>query len=280
VTAREEWEVVVVGAGAAGLSAALVLGRARRRTLVFDVGGQSNRAAPHVGGGLALDGTPPDELYSRGREQVAAYDSVVVEDAEVSEATADDGGFVVVAGDRALRAQALILATGMDYEVPDIAGFREHWGAQVFHCPFCHGWEVRDRKLVVCAEGDAAARFGPLIRGWSDDVTMVEPGDVAELRDEEGVVQAVVLKDGSEVTCEAVLVYAPLRQRGRLTETLSLELTEEGLIAVDELGHTSVPGVYAAGDVAVAPQQVPIAMASGHLAGIVAVRELLLGRPA
>ena len=108
---------------------------------------------------------------------------------------------------------------------------------------------------------------------------MVEPADVAELRVEDGTVKAVVLKDGSEIPCDAVLIHAPLRQRGRLAEALNLELTDEGLIAVDALGHTSVPGVYAAGDVAVAPQQVAIAMGSGHTAGLVAVRELLLGSP-
>jgi thioredoxin reductase len=257
-----------------------VLGRARRRTLLFDVGGQSNRADAHVGGGLALDGTPPDELYARGREQVAAYASVTVEDVEVTDARREGDDFVVVAGGREVPTRSLILATGMDYEVPDIPGFREHWGGQVFHCPFCHGWEVRDRKLVVCADGEAAAHLGPLIGGWSDDVTVIAPGDVSALREEAGVVQAAVLKDGTEVACEAVLIHAPLRQRGHLAEALGLQLTDMGLIEVDSLGHTSAPGVYAAGDAAVAPQQVPVAMASGHLAGIAAVRELLLGRPA
>jgi thioredoxin reductase len=277
-TARDH-ACVVVGGGAAGLSAALVLGRARRRTLVFDLGGQSNRPAAHVGGLLGLDGTPPDELYARARSQIAPYDSVVFRDAEVSDVRADGDGFIVVAGGAEVRTRSLVLATGMDYEVPDVPGFREHWGGQVFHCPFCHGWEVRDRKLVVYADGEIAERLVPLISGWTSDVTLVAPADVAELRVEDGTVKAVVRKDGTEVLCDAVLVHAPLRQRGRLTEALNLELTEQGLIAVDELGHTSVPGVYAAGDVAVAPQQVAIAMGSGHKAGLVAVRELLLGRP-
>ena len=278
-SAARDYDCVVVGGGAAGLSAALVLGRARRRTLVFDLDEQSNRYAAHVGGLLALDGTPPGELYARAREQIAAYDSVVFQDAEVTDARPDGDGFIVSAGDTEVRAGSLILATGMDYEVPDVPGFREHWGGQVFHCPFCHGWEVRDRKLVVYAEGEAAERLVPLIGGWTNDITLVAPADAAELRVEDGSVKAVVLKDGSEILCDAVLIHAPLHQRGRLTEALNLELTEEGLIAVDGLGHTSVPGVYAAGDAAVAPQQVAIAMGSGHKVGLVAVRELLLGRP-
>jgi thioredoxin reductase len=278
-SAARDYECVVVGGGAAGLSAALVLGRARRRTLVFDLDGQSNRYAAHVGGLLGLDGTPPGELYARAREQIAAYDSVVFRDAEVTDVRPDGDGFIVTADDTEVRAESLILATGMDYEVPDVPGFREHWGGQVFHCPFCHGWEVRDRKLVVYADDEAAERLVPLIGGWTNDVTLVAPADAAELRVEDGSVRAVVLSDGSEILCDAVLIHAPLQQRGGLTEALNLELTEEGLIAVDGLGHTSVPGVYAAGDAAVSPQQVAIAMGSGHKAGLVAVRELLLGRP-
>lgn len=276
---KTDWECVVVGGGVAGLSAALVLGRARRRTLLFDRGGQSNRAAAHVGGLLALDGTPPDELYARARAQLAAYDSVVTRDAEVVDARADGEGFVVASADGEVRTRSLVLATGMDYEVPDVPGFREHWGGAVFHCPFCHGWEVRDRRLVVYAEGDMAERLVALARGWSSDVTAVEPAEVSGLRADEGTVRAVVRHDGSEVACDAVLVHAPLRRRGRLAESLGLELNAQGLVAVDALGYTSVPGVYAAGDTAVAPQQVAIALGSGHAAGLAVVRELLLGRP-
>jgi len=276
-----DWECVVIGGGVAGMSAALPLGRARRRTLVLDRGGQSNLAAEHVGGLLGQEGTPPGDLYARGREQLALYEAVVIRDLEAVDARAEGDGFAVVLGDGdEVRTSALVLATGMDYEVPDIPGFREHWGRAVFHCPFCHGWEVRDRPLVVCADGEIAERQATLLAGWTDDVTVVDPGDVAGLRVEDGTLQAVVRRDGSEVPCEGVLVHAPLRRRGQLPERLGLELTEQGLVAVDAFAHTSVPGVYAAGDLAVAPQQVAIALGSGHLAGVVVTRELLFGRSA
>jgi thioredoxin reductase len=183
-----EIECVVVGGGVAGLSAALVLGRARRRTLLFDSGGQSNRAAAHVGGGVALDGTPPEELYARGREQLAGYDSVEIRDSEIRDARPDGEGFrLKPAGDGAeVRTRSLILATGMDYQVPDVPGFAEHWGGSVFHCPFCHGWEVRDRRLVVYAHEGMSERLTGLARGWSEEVTPVRPDDVAELRSEGG----------------------------------------------------------------------------------------------
>jgi thioredoxin reductase len=279
---NRDWECVVIGGGVAGLGAALVLGRARRRTLVLDRGGQSNRAAAHVGGLLGQQGTPPDELYARARDQLALYDAVVIRDAEAVDARAEGDGFVVVLGNGGgeVHTRAVVLATGMDYEVPDVPGFREHWGGAVFHCPFCHGWEVRDRPLVVYGDSAVAERQAALLRGWSSDVTVVDPGEVAGLRVDDGTVRAVVRHDGSEVACDAVLVHAPLRRRDRLPERLGLALTEDGLVAVGALGQTSVPGVYAAGDIAVAPQQVAVALGSGHLAGVVAVRDLLLGRQA
>jgi thioredoxin reductase len=274
-----DWECVVVGGGVAGLGAALVLGRARRRTLVLDRGGQSNCAASHVGGLLGHDGISPAELYARGREQLAAHDSVVLRDAEAVDARADGDAFVVTLVDgEEVRARALILATGMDYEVPDVPDFREHWGEGVFHCPFCHGWEVRERPLVVYGRGEGAERQAAILGGWTNDITVVDPDEVAGLRSENGSVRAVVRHDGSEVPCDAVLVQPSLRPRSALPERLGLELTDDGLVAIDGLAHTSLPGVYAAGDLAVAPQQVAIALGSGHLAGVIATRELLLGR--
>jgi thioredoxin reductase len=275
-----DFDCVVVGGGVAGLSAAIVLGRARRRTLVLDRAGQSNRAAAHVGGLLGHDGTAPGVLYELARSQVAAYDAVTLRDAEAADARAEDDGFVVVLGDGGgdVRTQALVLATGMDYEVPDLPGFAELWGGAVFHCPFCHGWEVRDRPIVVCATGEIAERHAKLLTAWTDEVTVVDPADVAELHVDNGFLQGLVRRDGSEVRCDAVLVHAPLRRRDELPERLGLALTDSGLVAVDAQMRTSVPAVYAAGDLAVAPQQVAIALGSGHLAGIVVIRDLLLGR--
>jgi len=259
----------------------MVLGRARRRTLVVDQGGQSNRAAAHVGGLLGHDGTPPGELYTLARAQVAAYDAVALSDAEAVEARAERDGFVVVldGGGDDVHARALVLATGMDYQVPDVPGFAELWGSAVFHCPFCHGWDVRDRPVVVYGAGDVAEMQAALLGAWTDEGTVVGPDDVRGLRIEEGTLEAVVRNDGSEVPCDAVLVHTPVRRRGTLPERLGLTLTDSGLVAVDAQARTSMPGVYAAGDLTVPPpQQVAIALGSGHLAGVVATRELVLGR--
>lgn len=276
---RDDYDCVIVGGGVAGLAAAIVLGRARRRALVLDLGGQSNRAAAHVGGLLGHDGTPPAELYEISRGQVAAYDAVTLRDAEAVSARADGDGFVVGLGDGSeVRSQTLVLAAGMDYEIPDVPGFAELWGGAVFHCPFCHGWDVRDRRIAVYAEGEVARELSTLIAGWTDDVVVVDPADVAGVRVEDGQLEAVVCHDGSEVACDAVFLRAALKQRGSLGEQLGVALTDAGLVEVDGLARTSVPGVFAAGDLAVAPQQVAIALGSGHLAGIAVTRELLFGR--
>ena len=166
----------------------------------------------------------------------------------------------------------------MHYEVPDVPGFAELWGGAVFHCPFRHGWDVIDRRVAVHADGDDAAHLQGLIAGSTNDVVVVEPAGVTGVRVEAGELKALLLEDGAEVRGDAVLVRAPLRSRSSLREQLGLELTDLGLVGVDAHAHTSVPGVYTAGDLAVAPQQAAIAMGSGHLAGIVATRELLLGR--
>jgi thioredoxin reductase len=275
------WDCIVVGGGAAGLSAGLVLGRARQRTLVVDAGEQSNLPAHGIGGLLGFDGRPPSELYAAGREEIARYPSVQLRDGEVvAGARTGDGFELTLADGRRERTRRVLLATGMRYEPPPLDGVEELWGGTVFHCPFCHGWEVRDRPLVVYGEGEVAARQAALLAGWTDDVTVVAPDELAGLRVEDGALRAVVRRDGSEVPCDGILVHAPLRRRGRLAEQLGLELEDSGLVAVDAMARTSVPGVYAAGDLAVAPQQVAIALGSGHRAGVVATGELLLGHGA
>ena len=261
------------------MSAALVLGRARRKTLLVDEGEQSNRVAHHVGGLLALDGTPPAEIYERGRSQLGAYDAVEVRDTGAVSARQDGDGFTVeLEGGHEVSARTLVLAMGMDYEVPDIPGFRELWGDAVFHCPFCHGWEVRDKRVVVCGDEESAGHQSALLGGCCNDISTIDPADVSHLRIEDGELRAVVGADGTEMPCDAVAVHTPLKQRSALAEKLGVNLTEDGYIETDAMMQTSLPGVFAAGDVSVAPQQVAIAMGSGHLAGIMATKELLVGR--
>ena len=295
---NRDWDCIVVGGGAAGLSAALVLGRARRRTLVIDAGRQSNRPAEGVGGLLGHDGRPPAELYALGAEQIAAYPSVEIRPGEVRSGARDGGGFTLELSDGTTeRGRRVLLATGMDYRYPELPGIAERWGRAVFHCPFCHGWEVRERPLAVLDRGADGARRALLLRAWSDDVTLLangpaelEPADAASLRaagvevDERRVtglvgpgtsLSAVVLEDG-ERPCGGLLVPVTLHQRSPLARQLGAEYSEKPpmtteAIAVDGTFATSVDGLFAAGDVIAAMPSVATAVAQGSAAAAMIV---------
>jgi len=301
---NNEWECAIVGGGAAGLSAALVLGRARRRTLVIDAGEQSNRAAHGIGGLLGQDGRPPADLYADGRRELAKYPSVQVVDGQVTSATAQDGpAFRLELADGSVRhAQRILLAGGMRYDAPDIPGLDEHWGRSVFHCPFCHGWEARDQALAVLADGDRAVHMGLMLRGWTDDIVVVTNGpsgldddqnralaDVGVQVDERKIVEfasrngelaAVVFADGDELKREGVLVASALRQRADLATQLGVRIAPPGpvvvdAVMVDAMQRTSVPGVFAAGDVCAQMPQVAAAIAAGSAAAAAIVQSLL-----
>jgi thioredoxin reductase len=278
-------DCLIVGGGAAGLNAALVLGRARRDVVLLDAGRQSNLPAHAVGGLIAHEGTAPAALYAAAHAQLEGYPSVRVQRGEATALVRrDDGTFEArLAGGGALRARRILLATGMDYVPPDLPGVTERWGDAVFHCPFCHGWEVRDRPLAVLGDGETGVFKALLLRGWSDDVVLVGSGfgaaDRAKLEaagivvDERSVVAVtgeratLVFADGTELPRDGVLVGAPLRQRSTLAADLGVELEPSGTIAVDGFGRTSVDGVFAAGDVAGTMQMVAAALGAGGQAG-------------
>src|SRR3954454_8188153 len=298
------WDCVVVGGGAAGLSAGLVLGRARRRTLLVDAGQQSNLAAHGIGGVFGHDGRPPGELYEAGRREIAAYPSVEVRTGEVV-TTGERAGDVFeleLSDGRRERTRRVLLATGMEYRPPALPGLAELWGRSAFHCPFCHGWEVRDQPLAVLANGERAVRASLLLRGWSDDVVLLTGGPaeldgddrsrlaaarvvvderpVAELASRNGELVAVVFTDGTRLARSGLLVATTLHQRSQLVEQLGVGFGEPtpaaaSPTAVDALCRTTVPGVFAAGDtIATQMPQVASAIATGSLAAAPIVQSL------
>ncbi len=293
------WDCIVVGAGAAGLSAALVLGRARRRTLVVDAGEQSNRPAEKIGGLLGHDQWPPEEFYALGRENVLAYPTVELRDGTVQSARREDEAFVVELGDGSTEVtRRLLLATGMDYRVPELPGVAERWGRSVFHCPFCHGWEHRDEPLGVLSTVTHGAL---LLRMWTDDVTLLTNGEAldpeeAEKLDAAGIpidahpishlegpgdaLSAVVFEDGERRALSGLLARVALHQRAPLAAQLGAQFAEPGMVAADALVvdaqyRTTVPGLFAAGDASAQMQSVALAISSGHVAGAMVVGDLL-----
>jgi thioredoxin reductase len=296
------WECAIVGGGAAGLSAALVLGRARRRTIVLDAGDQSNRASPVIGGLLGHDQRPPAELYAAGRRELSSYPSVEFREGQVLRGRRCDSGFLLDVGDgEVIRASRVLLATGMLYCPPEIPGLPELWGTSVFQCPFCHGWEMRDKRLAVLATGDAAVHAALLLRGWSDDVVALtdgrsdlSPADyralqsadvtvddrrIVELVAEDGKLTEIAFADGIRLARDGLLVEAPLRQRSPLAEQLGATRTPGQLapdsVGVDKLHRTDAGGVFAAGDNCAQQPHLADAVAAGSQAGMIIVQSLL-----
>jgi thioredoxin reductase len=289
------YDVIIVGAGPAGLSAALVLGRVRRRVLVIDSGKPRNAPASASHSFFTRDGTPPLELLRIGREQLRPY-GVEVLDAEVVDAQRDGAAFTVVLRDGARHsARRLLLTTGVVDPLPEIDGMRELWGRGVYHCAYCHGWEVRDEPLAVLANGGSAAEIVALVRCLSRDVVLCTHGperlgDDRERLDRAGVpvreekivrvdgrdghLERIVFEDGAELPRRALFLPTLPRQHSDLAEHLGCELTDIGLVQVDALGLTTVPGLYAAGDLSLRRQQVVIAAADAAVAAMAINHEL------
>jgi thioredoxin reductase len=265
-------DAVIVGGGPAGLSTALVLGRARRKVVVLDTGRPANAVSNMVGGLLASDGVSPAELRRKGREQLAQHPNVEIRRNEVLHARPhDDGLAVTLDSGLELRTRALVLAHGLRYDPPALPGIEGLWGSSVFHCPFCDGWEVRDRPLAVHGNGPEAARSALVISGWSDDVVLCTDGPaelgaerealaaagvrvreerIARLAGRDGRLERVEFAEGSPELRDALFVRTRRDQPNDLAARLGCTFTDAGTIVTDADGHTGVPGVYAAGDAA------------------------------
>lgn len=279
-------DVVIVGGGPAGLSAALALGRGCKRVLLCDAGPPRNAAAEHMHGFLTRDGIAPSELRALGREQLRPYD-VEVRDVGVHAFTVREAGGLEVAlvdGGR-VACRRVLLATGLVDEVPDLPGIRALWGRSVFQCPYCHGHALRGRRWGILATRPEHLEFGLFLTGWSPDVVAFTGGGLvpsAELRErlEQGGVrleprgvrrlvpgaagglEAVELAEGRAVACEALVVRPPQRQVA-LVERLGLVRDADGFLVVDAQGETSLPGVHAAGDLCAPMQGAILSAAAG-----------------
>ena len=295
-------DVAIVGGSNAGLSAALTLGRSRRRVAVIDDAAPRNAPASHAHNVYTRDGTPPEELRRIGREQLKPYDVHVVNN-RVHQAEGEKGAFrLTLQSGEQFSAARLLLATGVSDDLPEVPGLLELWGKSVFACPYCHGWEVRDAPLAVVGAGDTGYHYARLIRHWSRDLVMVA-GENPTLTDEQrtdlrargvsvldanvtrfgrhdGELSALHLSDGQRITRQAVFMGATLSLRGNLHAQLGCTLSDDGTqVVVDETGQTSVPGVYAAGDMVSPVHAVVLAAASGMQAGAMLNHGLIMETP-
>ena len=284
------YDVVIVGGGPAGLSAALVLGRCRRRVLVCDAGRPRNQSALAMHGYLTRDGTPPLEFLRIAGDELRAY-GIEPRRTTVTGITREDRGFRVTLEDGELvDTRTVLVATGVVDNIPEIPGVAECYGISAHHCPYCDGWEVRDKTLVVLGQGAAAAALSLSLKTWTGEVIVCTNGRArvgtrqrAQLRDQDipvreariervehdnGRVRAVVFADGSRLRCDAIFFTLGQKPHCDLPRQLGCELTRKGVVKTDHLGQTRVRGLYVAGDASRDVQFVIVAAAEGAKAGV------------
>ena len=291
------YDVIIVGAGPAGLSAALMLGRSRRRVLVFDTGRPRNAASRAMHGFLSRDGMSPSEFLRVAREQLKKYDTVECRDIEVIRAECSDARFHVTLADGVrLAARKLLIATGVVDNLPDIPGFRELYGRGVFHCPYCDGWEFRDQPLAVYGRGARGFGLSLELTGWSRDIVLctdgaseIEPDDLARLTrngiavredrvarlEGDQSVERIVFENGDALARRAVFFTTGQTQQSELARLLGCEINDKGTVRTGKYETTHLTGLYVAGDASRAVQWVVVAAAEGAEAAFAINTDLL-----
>lgn len=295
------YDAVIIGGGPAGLSAALVLGRARKQVVVIDEGRPRNKVTRETHGFLTRDGISPSEFRRIAKEQISVYPSIRFVEDTAAAVTGVDGDFQITTGQGTIyRSKKLLFAVGKKDSPLDINGLADVYGKSAFVCPYCDGWELRDQPLVVISNGAGAFHFAKLIAGWSERYTICTNGPdewteeqreelkqhnipvfnspIESIESSDGMVEQVVLEDGTRIPCTGIFFAPKLVSGSDLPASIGCEFNEAGSIVVDAYGKTSVPGVYSAGDAATEMYQAIAAASSGSIAAAGLNGELLAER--
>jgi thioredoxin reductase len=290
MTTTPHYDVVIIGGSYAGLSAAMALGRSLRKVLLIDSGQPCNHQTPYSHNFLTQDGVAPAQINALAREQVLRYDTVQWwEDLVLTAAKNDEGFYLTTLANKRVSAKKIILATGITDILPSIPGFADCWGISTVHCPYCHGYELRNRKTAIMADVAKAMHLAPLVKNLTDQLTLlVSPGaeftpeqhtqlaehnielvkrEISFIEHTNGLLNHIHFTHGEPLSCEALYAAIPFKQSGNLVQTLGCTLTEHGHIEVNSMQQTSVEGVYACGDNAGMMRSVANAVYTGNLAG-------------
>jgi thioredoxin reductase len=294
---RDIYDCIIVGGGPAGLNAAIVLGRCRRRVLVFDTGEHRNRYSHGMHNYLTRDDILPTDFLKICHKELEKY-SVQKLNRRVMAAKRNDEGFFQVKDDQQGKyyAKKLLVATGLTDTLPDLDGFREMYGKSVFHCPYCDGWEVRDRKIGVYARNKEGSELALALKGWSDQVTLYTDGKnkvkpsqkeqldangievirlpIARLEGKDGQLQKIVFKNGEVSDCDALFFVNGYTQQCDLAEAFGCEISKKGVVVTNRFQQTNVPGLYVAGDASKDMHFVVVAASEGAKAGVIINKEL------
>jgi thioredoxin reductase len=295
---KDEYDVIVVGGSYAGLSAAMALGRALRNTLVIDSGKPCNQQTPHSHNFITHDGQTPAQIASMARQQVTLYPTVEFVDGLVTHGKKLEEGFEVkLDNGKVFKGKRLLFTTGMKDVMPAIPGFSECWGISVLHCPYCHGYEVRNQPTAILANGEMAFELVRLIHHWTKDLVLATNGpsgltptqeqkikskgiqiietEVDQIKQENGYVKRILLHDGKHIMVSAIYARPAMVQHCAVPLDLGCETTAQNLLTIDMFHRTSVSGVYAAGDNATMMRSVSLAVASGNFAGASINKDLI-----
>ncbi|QQS35155.1 MAG: NAD(P)/FAD-dependent oxidoreductase [Ignavibacteriales bacterium] len=298
MTDNYSFEVIIIGGSYAGLSAGMALGRALRKALIIDSGKPCNIQTPHSHNFITQDGRTPGEISSAARAQVEKYNSIQFYSGTAVSGTKTEKGFEVKtqSGD-SFTAKKLIFATGVKDIMPAIKGFAECWGISVIHCPYCHGYEVRNEKTGILGNGDIIFEFSKLINHWTKDLTLFTNGkskltneqteklkqhnikivetEIDIFEQSNGQIENVVFKDASKISMKAVYAKIPFEQHCDIPKQLGCELNEGGYIKIDPFQKTTIPGVFACGDNVFVMRSVANAVAMGTLTGAMVNKEII-----
>lgn len=298
MSVSNSYEIIVIGGSYAGLSAAMTLGRSLRRVLIIDSGMPCNRQTPHSHNFITQDGAAPAEIAAKAREQVLNYPTISWLSGTAVKASKETDGFTVeTQNGENFQAKKILFATGIVDIMPEIEGFQECWGISVLHCPYCHGYEVRNRRLGVFANGESALEFCRHLYNWSNKLTLFTNGPsqisetdlehlralhitinehpIQKIRHSSGKLTEMELTDGSAVSLDALFAKVDFRQHCDLPRHLGCSYTEHDFLITDDFQRTTIPGIYAAGDCATYFRSVAAAVAAGNKAGAIINRELI-----
>jgi thioredoxin reductase len=298
MTGKNHFDVIIIGGSYSGLAAAMALGRALRKVLIIDNGKPCNRQTPHSHNFLTQDGKSPKEIAALAKQQVEQYNTVQFLNSLATKGVKTNTGFEIHTDTgKVFAARKLIFATGIKDIMPDIPGFAESWGISVLHCPYCHGYEVRNEKTGIMGNGNYGFEFSALISNWTKDLTLYTNGEstlpteqtaklkqhnipivedeIEMLQHHNGYLQQIVFKNGKSALVKAIYTRTPFVQHSLIPEMLGCQLNDEGYIKVDPAQRTSIPGVFACGDNTTRIRTVANAVAMGTTAGMMVNKELI-----
>ncbi|MEP6928642.1 MAG: NAD(P)/FAD-dependent oxidoreductase [Flavobacterium sp.] len=295
---QKHFDVIIVGGSYSGLSAAMSLGRSLRQVLGIDSSLPCNRQTPHSHNFITHDGEKPSVISALAKGQVEFYNTIQFYNGLAISALKTENGFKVETESGAVfSAKKILFATGIKDLIPKIAGFEACWGISVLHCPYCHGYEVKAEKTAVIANGDIGFEFVKMIANWTKDLKLLTNGkstlsseqlqllqkhqievvenEIDSFIHENGYIQNIIFSDRSPIVVKAVYSRLPFVQHCPLPELLGCELTEQGLLKVDMMQKTTIPGIYASGDSTIPARSVAMAVSSGSFAGASINKELI-----